>query len=183
MATRLLLAGLHLDVFRLSLFDDAHHLQDFAPNRDPDTDPVFAPSGALAAAFDKHRQALPDGGPLPEAATRFFSPYFLWSRLPTPDADAAIVEAVLPAFEDYLRSYLDLVQSASGPLTDPSELSAVRERQLSYSRYRADKDPARPMLTRLFGEPYAERLIREVLFDLPYLASEQTDGGDESGAE
>ena len=105
---------------------------------------------------------------------RYFSPYFVWSRLPTPDGDAAILDAVLPAFEDYLRGYLELVRTAV-PLADPLGLSAVRERQLSYATYRAEKDPARPMLTRLFGEEYAERLIREVLFDLPY--SGMLDGG------
>lgn len=140
---------------------------DYAPTRDPASDAVFASNSALAASFAKHRESLPDGGPLPETATRFFSPYFLWSRLPTPEGDAAILDAVLPAFEDYLRGYLELVRNAK-PLADPGALSAVRERQLSYATYRAEEDPARPMLTRLFGEAYAERLIREVLFDLPY---------------
>mmetsp|Transcript_4153 Transcript_4153/g.10782 ORF Transcript_4153/g.10782 Transcript_4153/m.10782 type:complete len:276 (+) Transcript_4153:74-901(+) len=139
---------------------------DYAPTQDPAVDTAFAPDGALAAAFAKHRSSIPDGGSLPEEATRFFSPYFLWSRLPTPDGDAALQEAVLPAFEDYLRGYLELVQSAE-PLTDPAALAVVKESQLAYTRYRAEEDPARPMLSRLFGETFAERLIREVLFDLP----------------
>jgi len=140
---------------------------DWAPTLDPAVDATFAPGGALATAYARHRESLPDGGPLPETATRFFSPYFLWSRLPTPESDAAINEAVLPAFEDYLRGYLDLVKAAE-PLDDPSAMNAARDRQLAYATYRAEEDPARPMLTRLFGETFAERLIREVLFDLPY---------------
>ena len=149
---------------------------DYAPSCDPATSAVFAPDSALAAAFARHRTNLPSGGPLPEAATRYFSPYFLWSRLPTPDADAAILDAVLPAFEDYLQGYLELVRAAQ-PLADPSARSAVQDAQLSYARYRAEEDPARPMLTRLFGEDFAERLIREVLFDLP-LTLEQQQGSD-----
>ena len=144
---------------------------DYAPFTNPESDATFAPEGALAAAYTKHRRSLPDGGALPEAATRYFSPYFLWSRLPTPEADAAIQQDVLPAFEEYLSGYLKLISDAT-PLSEPAELAQVEARQLSYATYRAEQDPARPMLTRLFGETYAERLIREVLFDLPYLDSQ-----------
>ena len=136
---------------------------DFAPTGAVATQDAFAPDGALAAAYARHRPSLPDGGPLPEAAARYFSPYFLWSRLPTPESDAAIDGAVLPAFEDYFRGYLDLVACAQ-PLEDPSALVAVERAQAEYTRYRAEEDPARPMLTRLFGANYAEQLIHEVLF-------------------
>lgn len=136
---------------------------DFAPNRRAlaDSD-AFATDGPLAAAFERHRPMLPDGGSLPDAAAQYFSPYLLWSRLPT-EADDKIRAAALPAFEDYLRVYLDLVRAAT-PLDDPSARADVTTSQRSYIRYRADEDPARPMLTRLFGEDYAETLIREVLF-------------------
>ena len=47
-------------------------------------------------------------------------------------------------------------------------------RQLEYADYRIEKDPARAMLQRLFGDEYSERLIREALFDLPrVLAAER----------
>ena len=144
---------------------------DFAPNgRGPGADAAFSAESALAVAYARHRDSLPDGGALPEAATRYFSPYFLWSRLPL-DEGSLIGSAVLPAFEDYLRGYLDLVRDAQGKAAEGSGVSeggtTARDAQLAYSRYRADEDPARPMLTRLFGEEYAERLIRELLFDLP----------------
>jgi phycoerythrobilin:ferredoxin oxidoreductase len=143
---------------------------DFAPNSDVAADAAFARDGALAACFSRHRDALPDGGPLPEAATRYFSPYFLWSRLPLDEAagGATVASTVLAAFDDYLRTYLRLVEQAT-PLESDDALGSVREAQLAYSTYRAESDPARPMLTRLFGADYAERLIREVLFDLPTL--------------
>ena len=36
--------------------------------------------------------------------------------------------------------------------------------QNSYLKYRKDNDPARPMLTSLFGKEFTESLIKEVLF-------------------
>lgn len=137
---------------------------DFAPNTDAANDETYARDGPLASCFARHRELLPDGGPLPDTARRYFSPYFLWSRLPLDDASHTIVTStVLTAFDDYLRTYLSLVAQAR-PLDSPAALSDVREAQVSYSRYRAESDPARPMLTRLFGAEYAERLIHEALF-------------------
>ena len=155
---------------------------DYAPNCDVAADSAYAPGSALAAAYARHRTALPDGGAIPEAAAKYFSPYFLWSRLPTPASDEAISSAVLPAFEDYLRGYLELVRTAA-PLQDQRALEAVREAQLSYASYRGGQDPARPMLTRLFGESFAERLIAEVLFDLPRVLQSDADGGVRDSAE
>jgi phycoerythrobilin:ferredoxin oxidoreductase len=142
---------------------------DWAPNGDTLSDPIYARTGALAAAYERHRPLLPDGGAVPDAAAKFVSPYFLWSRLPSGDASEEVLSTrVLAAFEDYLRAYLQLAATAS-PLdaADSCARSSVREAQLAYQVYRAESDPARPMLTRLFGTEYAERLIREVLFDLP----------------
>jgi len=36
--------------------------------------------------------------------------------------------------------------------------------QNNYLQYRRDNDPARPMLTSLFGKEFTESLIKEVLF-------------------
>ena len=36
--------------------------------------------------------------------------------------------------------------------------------QNSYLKYRRDNDPARPMLSSLFGKEFTESLIEEVLF-------------------
>ena len=146
---------------------------DWAPNGDAAANTAFSHGGALASCFARHRERLPDGGPLPEAAKRYFSPYFLWSRLPAGDAsDATVQSTVRAAFEDYLRTYLQLVAQAA-PLEGAAALGDVRAAQRSYSLYRAESDPARPMLTRLFGEEFAERLIGEVLFpSLPPIRAE-----------
>jgi len=36
--------------------------------------------------------------------------------------------------------------------------------QNNYLKYRRDNDPARPMLSSLFGKEFTESLIKEVLF-------------------
>ena len=36
--------------------------------------------------------------------------------------------------------------------------------QNNYLKYRRDNDPARPMLSSLFGKEFSESLIKEVLF-------------------
>ncbi|KAL1525821.1 hypothetical protein AB1Y20_020659 [Prymnesium parvum] len=132
-------------------------------------------AAALRRAFATHRAALPGGGEVPAAAARYFSECFLFTRLPRvspPSADAeAVRAAILPAFEDYLRLYLQVLEDAS-PLSNEAELAEVRKAHLEYQNYRAEKDPARGMLTSLFGVEFTERLIHEVLFDLPvWLAS------------
>jgi phycoerythrobilin:ferredoxin oxidoreductase len=37
---------------------------------------------------------------------------------------------------------------------------------VDYLNYRKANDPARPMLTRLYGEEYTEKAISEVLFEM-----------------
>lgn len=164
---------------------------DCQPNGPVGAAAAYAEGGALAAAFARHRGALPDGGPIPPAAQSFFSPCFLWSRLPRDEAgEAAVRGPVLAAFDDYLRAYLRLA-AAAPPLALAAERESVRAAQLAYARYRIEHDPARPMLTRLFGGAYCERLIGEVLFDLPRVlaqggrgeaseASEAAHGGNEA---
>ena len=138
---------------------------DYAPHGDVADDPIFNPSGELADAFARHRPLLPDGGSIAEESSRFFSPYFLWSRLPLSEENEEIISShVFEAFEDYLRIYLAHVSAAQ--LATKRRADSL-DSQLSYSTYRAENDPARPMLTRLYGEGFAERLISEVLFDLP----------------
>lgn len=122
-------------------------------------------------AFERHREALPGGGPVPPEAAPFFSSCFLFARFPRDVADSEVRAAVLPAYEDYLRHYLQLVASAK-PLDYAETRASVRQAQLEYQHYRADKDPARGMLTSLFGAEFTERLIHEVLFDLPLQLNE-----------
>ena len=65
---------------------------------------------------------------------------------------------VFEAFKDYLNRYLDLVEAAEAE-TDAGRLEEIAERQKAYLKYRAEKDPARGMFTRMYGEEWTEQYI------------------------
>jgi phycoerythrobilin:ferredoxin oxidoreductase len=112
--------------------------------------------------FEAHQKYLPWGGDFPEEAQPFFSPAFLWTR---PQATEVVATHVFAAFQDYLQAYLKFVEVAE-PIQDPNTLEAIELAHLRYVRYRAEKDPARGMLTRLYGSEWTEDYIHGFLFDL-----------------
>ena len=119
-------------------------------------------SNPVLPIFESYKQDLPWGGDFPEEAQPFFSPAFLWTR----PKDTALVETkVFEAFKDYLSIYIDFVEQAQ-PVADGERLARIKEAQLSYLGYRAAKDPARGMFTRLYGEAWTEEYIHGFLFDL-----------------
>ena len=112
--------------------------------------------------FKRHQQHLPWGGDFPEEAQQFFSPAFIWTR----PSDTEVVETqVFDCFKDYLDLYIDFVQRAEA-ISDPNELARILQAQLAYLRYRAEKDPARGMLSRFYGSEWTEEYIHGFLFDL-----------------
>ncbi len=115
--------------------------------------------------FERWQAELPDGGPIPKEAQPYFSPAFLWTRIPLGDEGDALIERVIrPAFNDYLQLYLNLVAEAEPVNDDRAEL--LLSGQKRYTAYRAEKDPARGMLTRFYGSEWTESYIHGVLFDL-----------------
>ena len=116
----------------------------------------------ILSIFTTHSSHLPWGGDFPEEATPFFSPAFLWTR---PQETEVVETRVFEAFKDYLRAYLDFVEQAQ-PVTDSQRLSDILNAQRRYIDYRAAKDPARGMFTRLYGEEWTEEYIHGFLFDL-----------------
>jgi len=112
--------------------------------------------------YEKHVKNLPWGGDFPEEAKAYFSPNFLWTR---PQEDSVVQTHVFEAFKDYLNRYLDLVEAAEAE-TDSTKLKDIADRQKAYLKYRAEKDPARGMFTRMYGEDWTEKYIHEFLFDL-----------------
>ncbi|MDZ8050566.1 MAG: phycoerythrobilin:ferredoxin oxidoreductase [Aulosira sp. ZfuVER01] len=112
--------------------------------------------------FQAYQQYLPWGGDFPEEAQPFFSPAFLWTR---PQQTEDVETHVFAAFQEYLQAYLDFVDQAE-PVTDPQYLAEIKEAQLRYLHYRAEKDPARGMFTRFYGAEWTEEYIHGFLFDL-----------------
>ncbi|RPF80973.1 MAG: phycoerythrobilin:ferredoxin oxidoreductase, partial [Synechococcus sp. TMED20] len=105
------------------------------------------------------------GGPIPEEAQPYFSPAFLWTRLPLGEEGDRIIESIVrPAFNDYLNLYLELTSEAEAVSAERQQHLLAGQRR--YTTYRAEKDPARGMLTRFHGGEWTEAYIHNVLFDL-----------------
>lgn len=119
-------------------------------------------STPIEPIFRSYQADLPWGGDFPEEAKVFFSPAFLWTR---PRDTEVVRTRVFEAFQDYLNAYLILVEMAE-PVGDRQRLAEIEKAQLAYANYRATKDPARGMFTRLYGEEWTEEYIHGFLFDL-----------------
>lgn len=119
-------------------------------------------SDPVMPIFEHYKAVLPWGGEFPAEAQPFFSPAFLWTRPTEPDA---LETHVFGAFKAYLDAYLDLVALAE-PVTDEGRLKEIEASQLRYLRYRSEKDPARGMFKRFYGDEWTEEYIHGFLFDL-----------------
>ncbi len=127
-------------------------------------DPAYQAKYAepIMPIFEKHRANLEWGGDFPEEAQQFFSPAFLWTR---PQETEVVQTQVFDAFCDYLQAYLNFVEQAE-EITDSKQLDDILQAQRRYLNYRAEKDPARGMFTRLYGTEWTEEYIHGFLFDL-----------------
>ena len=119
-------------------------------------------SDPILPIFNAYQADLPWGGDFPDEAKPFFSPAFLWTR---PKETEVVENQVLGAFKEYLEAYLKLVDQAQ-PVTDSHRLEEILQAQRRYINYRAEKDPARGMFTRLYGPEWTEEYIHGFLFDL-----------------
>ena len=73
-----------------------------------------------------------------------------------------IRDRLYTSFKEYLDLYLEI-------LFESKEVNIELQKDLingqnNYLNYRRDNDPARPMLSSLFGKEFTESLIKEVLF-------------------
>jgi len=108
---------------------------------------------------------FPSGGEIPKEAKSFFSPGFLWTRLPlSKESDMMISDFLKPAFAEYLALYIDLIKNSES--VSKERALKILEGQKNYINYRSTKDPARAMLTRLYGNDWTETYINEVLFNV-----------------
>ncbi|KAH6791652.1 phytochromobilin:ferredoxin oxidoreductase [Perilla frutescens var. hirtella] len=109
----------------------------------------------------KYGELLPWGGKITAESMKFFSPIVIWTKFPTSEQKHRLLYS---AFEDYLKSWLELMDQASAE-TDVSRITANLEAQHKYLTWRAEKDPGHQVLTRLIGEARAKEIIRSFLFD------------------
>ena len=120
---------------------------------------------SLALIHSKWKDYFPDGGAIPEEAKQYFSPGFLWTKLPIcSNSEKLIRTTLMHAYEEYLDFYLELVCSAEEVSQERS--ISLRQGQERYMRYRIEKDPARKMLTAFYGNNWTESYIRDFLFDI-----------------
>ena len=106
---------------------------------------------------------LPVAEKMSEDVSRFFSPGLIWSKLPKEkNSDHLIANQLYYTFTKYMKLYLKtLFESCEVEQNLQQELI---NGQNMYLNFRRDKDPARPMLSSLFGKDFTESLINEVLF-------------------
>lgn len=93
-------------------------------------------------------------------ANQYFSKYLLFAK-----TDAETVEKrVLPAFQDYVQSYIQLIKQAE-PNHDPAAVQRIVKAQRDYDQYSAERDPAHGLFTSYFGAEWADRFLYEFLFE------------------
>ncbi len=94
---------------------------------------------------------------------RFFSPGVIWSKLPKEERSNFLISNQLyTSFKEYLTLYLKILFESNE--VDMNLQKKLINGQNKYLKYRRDNDPARPMLSSLFGKEFTESLIRDVLF-------------------
>jgi Ferredoxin-dependent bilin reductase len=111
---------------------------------------------------------FPWGGDLPEKVQPFVSKFALWSRLGGTETSPETIRTMLngplyQAYCDHLDRYLQLVSDDSRNHHSNSNIGEYHG-QKDYIAYRLANDPARPMLKRLFGEEWTEKVLQNVLF-------------------
>ena len=107
--------------------------------------------------------SLPLAEKMSTDVARFFSPGLIWSKLPKEESSDFLIDNQLyTSFKEYLTLYLQILfESQEANLELQKDLI---NGQNNYLKYRRDNDPARPMLSSLFGKEFTESLIKEVLF-------------------
>ena len=107
--------------------------------------------------------SLPRAEKMSLEVERFFSPGLIWSKLPKEESsDFLIANQLYESFTEYLKLYLEVLFASKE--VNPKLQKALMNGQNNYLKYRRNKDPARPMLSSLFGKEFTESLIEEILF-------------------
>lgn len=103
----------------------------------------------------------------------FFSNQMLYSRFEElhnankessssiPKEDHPAYRDLFPAYQEYVKTHLQLIQSATPQKEDSA---TVKKAQAAYDTYSADRDPAHAMFSKVFGPKFADSFVYDVLF-------------------
>jgi len=107
--------------------------------------------------------SLPLAEKMSADVAQFFSPGVIWSKLAKEEkSDFLIANQLYTSFKEYFNLYMEILfESQEANIDKQKELM---NGQKNYLKFRRDNDPARPMLSSLFGREFTESLIKEVLF-------------------
>jgi len=78
-------------------------------------------------------------------------------------AHSLVYNELMPAYQQYLQSYVKMVQSAT-KMSNHHLTNTMIERQRQYDNYSAQRDPAHAMFKNQFGEQFADDYVHDVLF-------------------
>jgi hypothetical protein len=92
--------------------------------------------------------------------TSFFSKQMLFGRFTD---ESKLTSVVQPAFEEYLNSYLTLMDTVVPDYREES-MQVVKERQTAYDIYSAMKDPAVGLFDAYFGKEWSASFVHDFLF-------------------
>jgi 15,16-dihydrobiliverdin:ferredoxin oxidoreductase len=93
-------------------------------------------------------------------ANQYFSKNLLFAKT---DSES-VVKRLLPAFQEYVQLYWQLLETAT-PVTTSRERDRIIKAQKDYDQYSAERDPASGLFSSYFGHEWSERFLYEFLFE------------------
>ena len=93
-------------------------------------------------------------------ANQYFSKNLLFAKT---DSES-VVKRLLPAFQEYIQLYWQLLETAT-PVTTSRERDRIIKAQKDYDQYSAERDPASGLFSSYFGHEWSERFLHEFLFE------------------
>tara|TARA_Y100000589_G_scaffold179189_1_gene169665 strand:- start:2060 stop:2821 length:762 start_codon:yes stop_codon:yes gene_type:complete len=135
----------------------------------------FQPSIQLEKQFSKEcldkllqiknnfHKEFPSQQKMSEDFARFFSPGLIWMKLPKQgESECLISNQLFDVFQKYLNLYFDILYK-SKKVNENLQSENIKGQKF-YLNFRKEKDPARPMLNKLFGSDFTESLLNDFLF-------------------
>ena len=93
----------------------------------------------------------------------FFSKQMLLGRADANNALDVVFQELLPAYQAYVKTHVDLVQSSQ---PQDARVPEILKRHAAYDNYSSKRDPAHGLLASAFGQEFADDYVYDVLFPL-----------------